>query len=116
VPVTLTKSKEQPCSSALSKRETEPPRPFQILAPHDVLADLRARLGRTRFTAASDSAYWAAGTDPGYLRNLFGYWADGFDWRAAEARLNAYPQDTAEWPAVGCILCAGSGALADRYA
>jgi hypothetical protein len=24
------------------------------------------------------------------------YWADGFDWRAAEARLNAHPQYTAE--------------------
>jgi epoxide hydrolase len=28
----------------------------------------------------------------GYLRELAGYWRTGFDWRAAEARLNAYPQ------------------------
>jgi pimeloyl-ACP methyl ester carboxylesterase len=70
--------------------------PFRIFVADDVLDDLRARLARTRFTAASDSTYWAAGTDPGYLRELVAYWADGFDWRAAEARLNAYPQYTAE--------------------
>jgi hypothetical protein len=73
-----------------------PPRQFRIFVADDVLDDLRARLARTRFTAASDSASWAAGTDPEYLRELVGYWADGFDWRAAEARLNAYPQYTAE--------------------
>jgi pimeloyl-ACP methyl ester carboxylesterase len=70
--------------------------PFRIFVTDDVLADLWARLARTRFTAASDSACWAAGTDPGYLRELVAYWADGFDWRAAEARLNACPQYTAE--------------------
>src|SRR5258707_213624 len=26
------------------------------------------------------------------VRRLTGYWLDGYDWRAAEARLNAYPQ------------------------
>jgi pimeloyl-ACP methyl ester carboxylesterase len=70
--------------------------PFQIHVSDDVLADLRARLTRTLFTSPSDSAYWAAGTDPGYLRDLVAYWADGFDWRAAEAALNAVPQFTAE--------------------
>jgi pimeloyl-ACP methyl ester carboxylesterase len=70
--------------------------PFQISVPDDVLNDLRMRLSRTLFTTASDSAYWAAGTDPGYLRDLVGYWAGGFDWRAAEKALNSYPQYTAE--------------------
>ena len=70
--------------------------PFQIHVSDDVLADLRARLTRTRFTSPSDSDGWAAGTDPGYLRDLVAYWARGFDWRAAEAALNAVPQFTAE--------------------
>jgi len=26
------------------------------------------------------------------MRELIAYWRDGFDWRAAEARLNAFPQ------------------------
>src|ERR1700679_189231 len=58
--------------------------PFRICVSDEVLNDLRIRLTRTRFTAASDPAFWAAGTDPGYLRELVTYWADGFDWRAAE--------------------------------
>ncbi|MCC5576480.1 epoxide hydrolase [Microtetraspora sp. AC03309] len=71
-------------------------KPFQISVSDDVLNDLRTRLARTLFTAASDTAYWAAGTDPGYLRELVTYWADGFDWRAAETALNAYPHHIAE--------------------
>jgi pimeloyl-ACP methyl ester carboxylesterase len=70
--------------------------PFRICVSDDVLSDLRLRLARTRFTAASDPAFWAAGTDPGYLRELVAYWADGFDWRAAERALNSYPHYVAE--------------------
>jgi pimeloyl-ACP methyl ester carboxylesterase len=70
--------------------------PFQIAVPDDALEDLQMRLSRTLFTTASGTSSWAAGTDPGYLRELVGYWAAGFDWRAAEGRLNAYPQYTAE--------------------
>jgi pimeloyl-ACP methyl ester carboxylesterase len=70
--------------------------PFQISVSDDVLADLRLRLVRTRFTQPSDAGFWAAGTDPGYLRELVGYWADGFDWPAAERVLNAYPHYIAE--------------------
>jgi pimeloyl-ACP methyl ester carboxylesterase len=65
--------------------------PFTISVADDVLDDLRMRLARTRFTAPSRPG-WEAGTDPAYLRSLVEYWANDFDWRAAEARLNAYPQ------------------------
>ena len=69
---------------------------FRIRVSDEILDDLRTRLTRTRFTAASDPAFWAAGTDPGYLRELVTYWADGFDWRAAERALNTYPHYAAE--------------------
>src|ERR1700727_1840686 len=69
---------------------------FRICVSDEVLNDLRIRLTRTGFTAASAPAFWAAGTDPGYLRELVTYWADGFDWRAAERALNAYPHYLAE--------------------
>lgn len=72
------------------------PTPFRVAVPDDVLVDLRARLTRTRFVAASDATPWAAGADPAYLRDLVAYWADGFDWRAAEAALNAFPHYTAD--------------------
>jgi len=65
--------------------------PFTINVSDDVLLDLRDRLRRTRFTEPSGTG-WDAGTDVAYLRELVDYWANQFDWRAAEARLNAYPQ------------------------
>ncbi len=64
---------------------------FTIAVPSEVLDDLRSRLARTRYTTPSAPG-WAAGADPAYLRSLVEYWATDFDWRAAEARLNAYPQ------------------------
>jgi len=64
---------------------------FTIDVSDEVLTDLRTRLARTRFTRPSAEG-WGAGVDPAYLRSLVEYWAHEFDWRAAEARLNAYPQ------------------------
>jgi pimeloyl-ACP methyl ester carboxylesterase len=70
--------------------------PFRIAVPDDVLEDLRCRLDRTRFAAAASGGDgWAAGTDPGYLRELMKYWSDGFNWRAAEATLNELPHHVA---------------------
>lgn len=65
--------------------------PFTISVSDDVLLDLRERLQRTRFTSRTAPG-WEAGTDVDYLTTLVEYWANEFDWRAAEARLNAYPQ------------------------
>ena len=64
---------------------------FTISVSSEVLEDLRSRLARARFTTPTASG-WEAGTDPAYLRSLVEYWANDFDWRAAEARLNEYPQ------------------------
>ncbi|MGW4409871.1 epoxide hydrolase family protein [Nonomuraea sp. NPDC004702] len=62
--------------------------PFRIEVPDDVLDDLRTRLRNARFTRSLDHRPWEGGTDPAYLRELVTYWADGFDFRAQEARLN----------------------------
>ncbi|MFG3300705.1 epoxide hydrolase family protein [Micromonospora chersina] len=70
--------------------------PFRIDVSDEVLDDLRARLARTRFTDRSGDQPWQAGADPDYLRHLVSYWADGFDWRAREAELNALPQYQAQ--------------------
>jgi pimeloyl-ACP methyl ester carboxylesterase len=69
---------------------------FTIDVPDEVLADLRLRLGRTRFTDPSDLPAWSAGVDPSYLRELLAYWATEFDWRDREAALNRFPQFLAE--------------------
>ena len=68
------------------------PSPFTLRVPDADIADLRDRLARTRFPDAAPGEPWAYGTSVDYLRDLVAYWRDGFDWRAAESKLNAYPQ------------------------
>lgn len=69
--------------------------PFAIDVADEVLTDLRARIRRTRWPDPSPSDAWEQGTDLGYLQALLAYWADGFDWRAQERRLNAFEQHRA---------------------
>jgi len=64
--------------------------PFEIAVGDDVLADLQERLRRTRWPSAAPGAPWSQGTDLAYLQELCAYWADGFDWRERESRLNAH--------------------------
>jgi len=71
-------------------------RPFRIHIPDQDLADLGDRLRRTRWPDHVEAAGWDYGTDPGYLRELAGYWATTFDWRRAERRLNSHPQFRAD--------------------
>jgi pimeloyl-ACP methyl ester carboxylesterase len=68
------------------------PVPFALHVADADLADLRDRLARTRFPDAAPGEAWAFGASLPYMRDLVAYWRDGFDWRAAEARLNAFPQ------------------------
>ena len=71
---------------------SEVPEPFTLRVGDEDLADLAQRLARTRFPDQAPGEPWAYGTDLDYMRGLVAYWRDGFDWRAAEARLNAFPQ------------------------
>ncbi|NUP52258.1 MAG: epoxide hydrolase [Catenulispora sp.] len=60
------------------------------------LADLRARLTATRWAEPWPVGDWEAGTAPAELRRLVTYWADGYDWRAHEAAVNALPSGSAD--------------------
>ena len=66
--------------------------PFRIAIPDDQLDDLRERLERTRWPERETVDDWSQGVPLAYLSELCSYWADGYDWRATEARLNAFPQ------------------------
>lgn len=72
-----------------------PVSPFTVHVPDSVLDDLSRRLAASRFPTRT-APDWQAGTDPDYLRELVSYWLHGFDWRARERELNAFPQYTAE--------------------
>jgi len=70
--------------------------PFSIRIPDEDLADLRARLERTRWPDEAEDAGWDYGTNLAYLRQLVAYWREGFDWRAVERRLNSFSHFRAE--------------------
>jgi pimeloyl-ACP methyl ester carboxylesterase len=71
---------------------TVKPVPFSLHVSDEDIDDLRSRLARTRFPDQAPGDAWRFGTDVDYLRTLVAYWQSGFDWRAAEAALNAFPQ------------------------
>lgn len=69
--------------------------PFTVAVSQADLDDLRDRLARTRWADELPGAGWDYGTPVSYLRELCAYWADGFDWPAAQTRLNSWPQAVA---------------------
>ncbi|MGW5733105.1 MULTISPECIES: epoxide hydrolase family protein [Streptomyces] len=74
--------------------------PFTIAVPDEALRDLQARLRQTRWTDKVAEG-WAYGSDVTYLKDLCAYWADGYDWRKQEARLNEFDHFRAEIDGVG---------------
>jgi len=73
-----------------------PIEPFSIRIDDRVLSDLQARIRQTRWPDRAPGPAWGQGTDLQYLQDLLAYWADGFDWRAQEQRLNTFRQFRAE--------------------
>lgn len=66
--------------------------PFRIEITEAELSELQDRLRRTRWTDELPEGGWERGVPASYLKDLAGYWAETFDWRAVEAELNRYPQ------------------------
>jgi pimeloyl-ACP methyl ester carboxylesterase len=71
-------------------------RPFRIEVPQADLDDLRQRLASSRWPDELPGVGWSRGVPLGYLKDLADYWANGFDWRGQEAKLNELPQFTTE--------------------
>src|SRR5947208_5883219 len=70
--------------------------PFKIAISQADLDNFRDRLARTRWPAQLPGDGWSRGVPVEYLKDLAEYWRTEFDWRAFEARLNAFDQFTAE--------------------
>lgn len=70
-------------------------RPFRIDIPQEAVDDLRDRLARTRLPQLPDVG-WERGAPVDVIAGLADAWATEFDWRAAEERLNAWPQARTE--------------------
>ncbi|MGO4534408.1 epoxide hydrolase family protein [Leifsonia sp. 2MCAF36] len=70
-------------------------RPFTVSISDTELSDLQERLARTRLPQPAPTDDWKTGTPNSYLREALDAWRR-FDWRAAEDRINAFPQFVAE--------------------
>jgi pimeloyl-ACP methyl ester carboxylesterase len=71
-------------------------RPFNIDVPEDRLEDLRRRIVATRLPSKELVEDRSQGVQLATIRELAHYWATNYDWRKAEAKLNALPQFVTE--------------------
>jgi pimeloyl-ACP methyl ester carboxylesterase len=71
-------------------------RPFQIDFSDEQLADLRRRIEETRWPDRELVKDASQGVQFAFLQELARYWANDYDWRKLEAKLNALPQFTTE--------------------
>jgi pimeloyl-ACP methyl ester carboxylesterase len=72
--------------------EGSPVRPFRIDVPEEQLADLRRRVLATRWPDRETVSDQSQGAQLKKLQELVRYWGTDYDWRKAEAKLNALPQ------------------------
>ena len=67
-------------------------RPFHVNVPDAALVDLRRRIAATRWPDRETVDDQSQGAQLAKLQELVRYWGTGYDWRKAEAKLNALPQ------------------------
>lgn len=79
-------------SATMTKNPTPELRPFKVAIPDDALVDLRNRVRATRWPDRETVADQSQGVQLAKLQPLVQYWGTDYDWRKAEAKLNAYPQ------------------------
>jgi pimeloyl-ACP methyl ester carboxylesterase len=67
-------------------------RPFHVNIPDAALTDLRQRIVATRWPDKETVTDRTQGVKLDQIQNLVKYWGTDYDWRKAEAKLNALPQ------------------------
>ncbi len=71
-------------------------RPFQLEIPEERIDDLRRRIAATRWPTRELVTDRSQGVQLATMQALARYWSTDYDWRTAEAKLNALPQFTTE--------------------
>jgi len=90
--IMATTSATTPASAAPSRLPGEEIRPFKVNIPSDAIDDLRRRLRATRWADKEVVADASQGVQLATLKEMVRYWGTTYDWRKAQARLNALPQ------------------------
>jgi pimeloyl-ACP methyl ester carboxylesterase len=79
-------------ADALKAAEGDVVRPFRVNIPDEQLVDLRRRIAATRWPDRETVNDRSQGIQLAKLQELVRYWGTSYDWRKAEAKLNALPQ------------------------
>jgi len=75
---------------------SEPIQAFRIEIPQADVDYLHDRLAGAHWPGELPGVGWTRGVPLSYLKELAEYWRTRYDWHAAEAQLNSYPQFTTE--------------------
>lgn len=83
-----------PAQAAQTPNDTDDTsiRPFKFRASDDVLADLKRRITATKWPERETVADATQGVQLATMKKIADYWANNYDWRKVEARLDALPQ------------------------
>ena len=81
-----------PAHAQAAAAEDRSIRPFKAQVPQPALDDLRRRIAATRWPDKETDP--SQGVQLARLQELVRYWGSAYDWRKAEAKLNALPQFT----------------------
>jgi len=79
-------------SSHADLKFSETIRPFKVHLSDAAIKDLRKRISDTRWPDKETVTDQSQGANLSKLQSLANYWEKNYDWRKAEAKLNAYPQ------------------------
>ena len=89
---TLAAEMSQPQAASTAEAATAAIRPFQVNVPEKAIVDLRQRIAATRWPDREIVTDRSQGAQLAKIQALVRYWGTGYDWRTAEAKLNALPQ------------------------
>ena len=90
--ILLTGSSFAQTTPAAGNQASDAIRPFHVSIPEAALTDLRQRVLATRWPDKETVTDRSQGVKLDQIQNLVKYWGTDYDWRKAEARLNALPQ------------------------
>jgi len=79
-------------NSAASKEDAAAIRPFHVNIPKTELTELRKRIKATKWPEPELVTDTSQGVQFSTMKKLADYWANDYDWRKIEAKLNSLPQ------------------------
>jgi pimeloyl-ACP methyl ester carboxylesterase len=81
-----------PAAAAVTLSADKAIRPFRVSIPEAALVDMRQRIAATRWPDRETVSDQSQGVQLAKFQELVRYWGTDYDWRKAEAKLNALPQ------------------------